>query len=118
MEESRRRLNLMAEKANAEREAAEKKAVRLLKAHLDKEQLRCYVKYGHFYVTTAKNKYKITRGWSHNIQVIKDDKIIASLCAHPRMEVPKEDNMLAQKLWLEHDEDAFLKVANRSRLYN
>ena len=36
-------------------------------------------------------------------------------CIHPSEWVPHEDNMLAQKLMLEYDEESFLRIANRSR---
>lgn len=36
-------------------------------------------------------------------------------CAGPEALVPLSDQMLAQKLWLEADPDAFFRVARRRR---
>ena len=39
---------------------------------------------------------------------------IKTLCAHPTVRVPDADNMLAQKLYLESNEEEFLRIANHS----
>jgi hypothetical protein len=48
-----------------------------------------------------------------NVDVVcKDGKVLHRLCAHPADFVPNPDTMLAQKLYLEHQEEAFVKIAN------
>ena len=98
---------------------AEARAAELLKANLNESQAREFESEQAFTVISkdGERRYKVTRGWQHN--VIKLDahgKRLATLCAHPVHAVPESDNMLAQKLMLEHAEEEFLKIANERRL--
>ena len=63
-------------------------------------------------------RYKVTdKGTVANVHVLeKNDKVSHRLCAHP-LYVPQGDVMLAQKLMLEHDEEGFVKLANRHLAY-
>jgi hypothetical protein len=96
------------------RKAAEAKAEKLLLENLSLRQRDEFRKHGHFIVHGKTRRYRIRRGWSGNIDVVdKEGRIDHRLCAHPIEHVPDHDNMLAQKLWLESDEDAFVRIANR-----
>lgn len=66
-----------------------------------------------FVVEGRHARYRIRRGWSGNVDVIgRDGRIQRRLCAHPVIHVPNADNMAAQKLMLETNEDEFLRIAN------
>ncbi len=111
------------------REAARKKAAEnarqraegLLLSCLTPEQLATYKEHKWFVVEggKSKTKYRVRRS-DHmvaNIDVLKDDgKVSHRLCCHLAIgTVPTGDQLLAQKLTLEGDEDHFLKTANRHR---
>lgn len=79
------------------------------KQTLDKD--RC------FYLTSSSGKrYRIDRGRSQNVRLVEETtgKVVRTYCAHPVEAVPDPDTMLAQKLMLETDEAAFLRIANAS----
>lgn len=97
---------------------AEARAEALLKQNLSERQAAEYAKDQTFTVISKNGKrtYRVRKGWSHNVEVIENDKKIATLCAHPVERVPEFDNMLTQKLMLEHAEEDFLKVANRRHI--
>jgi len=62
-------------------------------------------------------KYLIKKGRAGNVVSIKDGKPVEKYCIHPDdPEMPDEDCMLAQLLLLTHDEQEFLRIANRTRL--
>lgn len=71
----------------------------------------------HFFVVEAprtRNRYRIRYGTHGNVRLLdKHNREIRKYCAQP-LDVPTEDSMLAQKLMIETDEDAFLRVANAS----
>lgn len=100
----------------AKRAAAEKRAGVLLESVLSPQECKRLADSGYFIVRGRSGcRYRIRRGRSGNIDVVdKEGFITARLCAHPVLHVPDSDTMLAQKLMLEHDEAAFLKVANRT----
>jgi hypothetical protein len=117
--------------ANAEIRAIEEKerqeklnrsqdrALKLLRTSLSKKQLERFEKDQCIPVDTAKgNKYLIRKGRSGNVwELDKNGKAKAKLCAHPVTNVPDYDTMLAQKLYLEHMEDEFLRMANRTPIH-
>jgi hypothetical protein len=99
---------------------AEERAVCLLQAVLTPAQVeefsrnRCFTVIG----KNGKRRYRI---WStaiaYNIELIDDKgRPIEQLCAHLDDTLPVADSLLAQKLWLEHDEDGFRRIANIRRL--
>lgn len=98
----------------AEREAADRRAEALLRAHLTPEQQRQLVEKDWFLIDTASGKkYRINRGRSANVDVLDENgKVVRSLCAHPRENVPDADTMLSQLLMLTHEEQDFLRMAN------
>lgn len=102
----------------AEKAAAAARAQVLLEENLSEEQRKQLADNNWFEVVTPKAKYRIRRGWAGNVDRIGDDgRAHDRYCIHPSEEVPHEDNMLAQKLLLEADEDTFLRIANRSPAY-
>jgi hypothetical protein len=117
------------------RKIAERRARQLLIDHLDDRQRREYEKDRVFHVETAngRRRYKISRGIAGNITIAKYDAPLrlsrrghgslragARLCCHvyhpDREQVPPEDNMLAQALFLRDPslEREFLAMANAS----
>lgn len=100
------------------RDAAAAKAAKLLLEELDADQ-RADFEAKKSFVVTAKSgrKYRIRTGTHGNVDVLdKDGKPEARLCVQTRDEfaLPTPDVMLAQKLYIEHAEEEFLKVANRT----
>ncbi len=68
-------------------------------------------------VAKSGRRYRIAPGFNYNIVVLNDrGRAIGRLCAGPDEDVPVYDSMLSQKLWLENDEEGFLRVANRDGL--
>lgn len=103
---------------------ATKKAENLLLSALCEEQRKDLKKWGYFklYVKAkdgGQRVYRIRRGQIRNIDLVEEiDGVlrpVKTLCAHPEIQVPDADAMLAQKLMLETDEEAFLKIANHMR---
>ena len=83
----------------------------LLESCLSEEQRRNLVHRNFFEVISSKGQlWRIWRGKAWNVR--RGSEI---WCASPRVDVPDADAMLAQKLWLETDEDAFCSVANAAR---
>lgn len=101
--------------AQRQREEAVARAEQLLLANLTKHQRRTYRNRQCFNVRAESGKkYRIKVGWSHNVESLDSrHRAEATYCAHPAEQVPNQDNMLAQKLLLETDEQAFLRTANR-----
>lgn len=106
--------------AEAERAKARDRAAKLLQEALSPEQRAEFADKGHFHLSTLtkegqRRRYRIERGRSRNVkQVDESGRVLKTLCAHPIAAVPDEDTMLAQKLWLEAQEDEFLRIANHS----
>jgi hypothetical protein len=104
----------------AEEAEASVRAERLLVEHLSDEQRAEYELLKRFHVIVGDRKYRVERGWSGNVKLIEaapdGEFVVESHCIHPREQVPYEDNMLAQKLLLEADEEAFRRISNISRL--
>lgn len=97
-----------------QREAAIFKAEKLLRSCLTAEQEAALNKHNYFTVKGGKTgtKYRIRRGRHINIEVLgAKGKAERKLCFAPRVDCPDADAMLCQKLMLELDEDAALKVA-------
>jgi hypothetical protein len=94
-----------------------RKATELLNEHLTEEQ-RKTLKERHWFIVQGGRTgkpYRIERGRGliANVAVLKDDRVEHRLCAHLGSDIPEDDHLLAQKLWLEHAEDEFVKRANR-----
>jgi hypothetical protein len=105
------------ERARLQRiEEAEQRAKSLLRDSLSRDQLIEFETFNYFTVISrdGQRRYRIRKGWSHNVERIDErGERLHTLCAHPGETVPEHDNMLAQKLMLEHCEEDFLKIANK-----
>jgi hypothetical protein len=96
--------------------AAKAKARELLLVCLDEEQRRDYEERHYFTVTSDTGRrwrIKVHQGQSGNVELLGEHgQAVARYCAHPPEYLPDGDAWLAQKLALEADEGAFLRVAN------
>lgn len=111
--EERRRL---AAEEQRQREVARERAKALLLEHLTHDQRQTFEQNGWFVVEGGKSKkqYRISpANHAGNVVEFDGEKPLHRYCAHIPQQFPSFDNALAQKLALEVDEDAFLKVANR-----
>jgi hypothetical protein len=109
---------------------AERRADLLLQEHLTAEQRAEWTKDRAFHIETAdgRRRYRLAYGLSYNVKLVKcatDEpqprlrsgqlREGVKLCAHvyhPEGHVPHADNVLAQKLMLETNEEQFLAMAN------
>jgi hypothetical protein len=104
--------------ASAQRRKAEQRAYTLLKEWLSPEQIARFESYGYFEVSGSHSGkcYRIRRDRNMNIDELDGDgSRVAVWCFGPAGQLPLGDNMLAQKIALETDEQAALAVANRGR---
>jgi hypothetical protein len=93
-------------------QAAVAKARLLLERALTPKQRRDLFARGYFYVKGKRFTYRIREGHSGNVDALDSRGcVISRFCAHPLGRVPVYDVMLAQKLWIETDENMFLKKA-------
>ena len=102
----------------AHSDAAKKRALDLLLEHLTPAQRETFHKNSWFIVEgRSSRRYRINARGSlaGNVDVLDGAmKTIHRLCAHCDIHtIPLGDQLLAQKLMLEFDEDAFLRIANR-----
>lgn len=107
--------------AEAERANARARAQMLLRESLSEQQRMELAEKGYFHLDVLsangeRRRYRIRRGRAGNVQRVSLDgsQVLKTLCIHPRMMVPDEDTMLAQKLLLEAREEDFLAIANHS----
>lgn len=114
-EQARQRWAEEQARLEAERAEASKRARVLLEENLSDEQRLQLRDNNWFEVVTPRGTYRIHNGRSGNVQRYRDGRPTDRYCIHPGELVPNEDTMLAQKLMLETDEDAFLRIANRSQ---
>lgn len=113
-EANRQRANAaMRERVKKEREAKIRAGI-LLKSSLHPVQLAQLKRYGYFFVIGNKsgNRYRIRNGRSLNVDLMVKDKPTTRYCAHTVENIPNEDTMLLQKIYLETMEDEFLRIAN------
>jgi hypothetical protein len=103
-------------KQQEEREAAQKRAERLLISCLSSDQVRQYLEHGYFETAVNDKVYRIKTGRSGNVELMVDGKPKFRYCAHPNSYTPDQDVMLSQLLMLRTDEAQFLKIANRTVL--
>lgn len=104
---------LAAEERKRKESEAKERAERLLISQLNAVQLQQLKEMDAFMVELQTRRYKVRRG-QRVIELDKDGKQVAQYCIHPTDSVPPADVMLSQKLLLEHDEAAFLRIANRT----
>jgi hypothetical protein len=92
----------------------EQRASALLKAWLSPEQLAQFERQASFDVTGSKTgkRYRIHVGRMQNVyELDKKGRPIRGWCFTPLLYLPTADIMLAQKIALETDEEATMKVA-------
>lgn len=100
-------------KAQQDREAAEARAEALLHENLDSVQREDLEKKRYFHVRAKSGRwYRICVGVAGNVYRIENGREVEKFCIHPPDSYPTPDVMLAQKLLLEADEDAFRRTAN------
>lgn len=125
LERRRREQEAIAEKHRKEFEerqrkeaAAKKRAERLLKRHLDSEQLRQYAKNKTFRVVGGDGaSYEVRPNWSGHVERLNSKgEPVERYCIHPDSLVPIPDNQLIAKLMLEAEPERFKRIANRTRL--
>lgn len=103
-----------------ERQLARQKAAALLAAALDDRQRVDLASKGFFDLTVhgktgEAKRYRIYRGRAGNVRRLDEGgREVRRYCIHPQIDCPDEDTMLTQKLWLEHQEELFLRTANAS----
>jgi hypothetical protein len=111
------------EVAALRRRVAQRRAETLLLEHLDAQQREQWAKDRTFTVHTADGRrtYKIREGLAGNVYLVRDGDreaksgYLRRFCFHayhPDGSIPNCDNVLAQKLVLEHNEQFFLQEAN------
>lgn len=102
-------------KEREERVKAEARARELLLSVLRHEQREQFERDGHFLVTgRSGRRYRLRPGRVANVDVIdRAGRVTHRLCAHPAPLIPDCDTLVAQKLMLEHDDEAFTRIANR-----
>ena len=102
----------------ARRKAASVKARALLLSMLEvhqREQLQ-RDKYFDVIAKHSQRRYRIRQGTHGNVRLLDaQGREVTRFCGQPPG-VPTEDAMLAQKLQIEHDEEAFLRAANASQV--
>lgn len=108
---------LLRQQTRADREAALARSRELLLSHLTPAQRETFERNNWFVVEggATKTRYRIqTRGHTGNIEILHQDDVVARLCGHLRDNLPLYDHHVAQKISLEYDEVAFLRLCNRS----
>jgi hypothetical protein len=101
--------------AFTQRRKAEQRSYTLLKRWLSPDQIAQLERHGHFEVRGSHSgkRYRIRRERNMNIDELDGEgSRIAVWCFGPAGNLPVGDNMLAQKIALETDEQAALAVAN------
>jgi hypothetical protein len=103
------------DKREAEAKAAEARATKLLKENLDDEQRKELASHKRFHVVGSDGeRYEVDcTKRQHNVFAVKDGKRVREFCAVQTGDTPLQDHLLAQKLMLEADADAFKRVANK-----
>jgi hypothetical protein len=101
------------------KEEADQRAEALLKCFLSSSQRAQYEAERAFEVITCRSgvtrTYRLRKGWAGNVFLLDDKgRQVEKYCIHPDVAVPEADNLVAQKLLLESNEEEFLRVANRT----
>lgn len=107
-------------RVDGERAAARDKARLLLLQNLNDRQRIDLASNGYFDLDVLsqngeRRRYRIRRGRAGNVHRLDEQgREVRRYCIHPVIACPDEDTMLTQKLWLENDEELFLRTANAS----
>jgi hypothetical protein len=106
-------------KIDQERKVAADQAMRLLRDNLSPKQIKALDKHGWFLVEGGKSKktYRIRNdSYTGNIYELDGDKEVARFCVHAHSEIPLGDQLLAQAISIQWDEDHIISKANKTRL--
>lgn len=107
-----RRTQAEGRRQKAELREGNRKALKLLKEMLTREQRRELLKEKRFHVLGQDGKtYRITPKEIHNVFELDGDRVVKEFCIVTRG-LPSYDQMLAQKLLLETNIAEFLRIAN------
>jgi hypothetical protein len=104
------------ERRMAARQIAKQRSRELLLSNLTKEQRGTFERNAWFVVEggRTRQRYRIhDNSYSGNIHVLAGERVTHRLCCHCADGIPIYDHLLAQKIHLQFDEDAFLRMANR-----
>lgn len=104
-------------KQREEEKEREQKAWAFLVAVLNEKQKKQMEKDKFFELISVKSgtRYRIRKGQTRNIEKLDGEgKVIQKLCVHPVDYLHDYDAMAMQKLALEYDEEATVKIANVS----
>jgi hypothetical protein len=89
------------------------RARELLLSHLTEEQRATFIENKWFVVVGGRSRMRYRIETGHLVANVRRLDDGARLCAHCDHTLPMDDHLIAQKLMLEYDEDAFLAIANR-----
>jgi len=89
------------------------RARELLLSHLTEEQRATFIENKWFVVIGGRSRMRYRIETGHLVANVRRLDDNARLCAHCDLSIPMDDHLIAQKLMLEYDEDAFLAIANR-----
>jgi hypothetical protein len=89
------------------------RARELLLSHLTEEQRATFIENRWFVVVGGRSRMRYRIETGHLVANVRRLDDGARLCAHCDHSLPMDDHLIAQKLMLEYDEDAFLAIANR-----
>jgi hypothetical protein len=89
------------------------RARELLLSHLTEEQRATFIENRWFVVIGGRSRMRYRIETGHLVANVRRLDDGARLCAHCDHSLPMDDHLIAQKLMLEYDEDAFLAIANR-----
>lgn len=89
------------------------RARELLLSHLTEEQRATFIENKWFVVIGGRSRMRYRIETGHLVANVRRLDDNARLCAHCDHSLPMDDHLIAQKLMLEYDEDAFLAIANR-----
>jgi hypothetical protein len=106
------------EREQEERRVAAERAEQLLISHLTRAQRKSWERDKAIEVKGRSGRtYRIKCGRAGNVYELDDKgRPVASLCVHLVDPVPDQDNVLWQLLAIQHDEEEFLRRANRSAI--
>jgi hypothetical protein len=114
--------NLRMEERDRERKEAELTAQDLLLDIIGKDALQRYKETDRLFVKGQKFDYVLSKG--RGVHRIEKDKVVDFIekkkavghfvCVHPKQSYnfPETDNVITLKLWIENDEDRFLRIGN------
>lgn len=115
------RIRARAMRSRVERRIGEQRAELLLMDNLTDEQRIEWAEKKQFHIDIGERRYRIWRGRAGNVELVRGHEMRSHYrpgrpryCCHVVAGVPDADNVLAQKLLLESDEQRFLEMANVS----